>query len=76
MEMLLDFDEVLGLGLSKVLEMTKNESVPPEVTALAETREEARAAQEWDKADALRKEIETRGYIVKDTDEGFVLKRK
>lgn len=76
MEMLLDFDEVLGLGLSKVLDMTKSESVPPEVTALAETREEARAGQEWDKADALRKEIEARGYIVKDTDEGFVLKRK
>lgn len=75
-EMLLEFDAVLGLGLAKILEMKKSEGIPPEITALAETREEARASQEWEKADALRKEIESRGYVVKDTDEGFILKRK
>ncbi|MEK7095246.1 MAG: cysteine--tRNA ligase [Patescibacteria group bacterium] len=74
--LLLDFDKVLGLGLSGVLEMTKSEEIPPEVTALAETREEARASQEWNKADALRKEIEARGYVVKDNEEGYKLKKK
>lgn len=74
--LLLDFDRVLGLGLSGVLEMTKGEETPPEVVALAETREEARASQEWDKADALRKEIEARGYVVKDNEEGYKLKKK
>jgi cysteinyl-tRNA synthetase len=71
--LMLDFDKVLGLGLEAVLEMTKaqlEEGVPPEVTALVSAREEARQTKEWAKADALRQEIEARGYTVKDTDEG------
>jgi cysteinyl-tRNA synthetase len=71
--MLLDFDKVLGLGLHAVVDVQKEE-VPAEITALAEARQEARKNKEWDKADALRKEIEGRGYSVKDTDKGFELK--
>jgi len=76
-ELLLDFDTVLGLGLSNVLEMAGNQgdAIPKEIVALAETREEARVSKEWGKADALRVEIEKRGYVVKDTDEGYKLKR-
>lgn len=77
---LLDFDKVLGLGLSAVEELDDSpasaESLPPEIFALSETRDEARAAKDWQKADALRKEIESRGYEVKDTEEGSILKRK
>ncbi len=76
--LMLDFDKVLGLGLAGVLEMTKNETeiptdIPVEVTTLLEAREEARKGKEWDKADALRKEIESRGYKVKDTETGAKL---
>ncbi len=76
--LMLDFDKVLGLGLAAVLEMTKmevQEGVPAEVTALVSAREEARIGKEWEKADALRKEIEVRGYVVKDTEEGPEVKR-
>ncbi len=74
-ELLLEFDKVLGLGLAGVLAITKeamDESNPDmvEVTALAHAREDARKEKEWDKADALRKEIEARGYEVKDTEDG------
>ena len=76
--LLLDFDKVFGLGLHAVKDMkNKNElkdSIPAEVTALAEARNEARENKEWDKADALRKEIEERGYELKDSGEGFELK--
>lgn len=78
-ELLLDFDSVFGLGLGKVLEMSKNknsEETPTEIIALAEAREEARKNKEWDKADALRKEIESRGYIIKDIETGYQLKKK
>lgn len=71
--LLLDFDKVLGLGLDAVLEMTKaelEEGLPPEITALVSAREQARASKDWTQADALRKEIEARGYTVKDTDGG------
>lgn len=72
---LIDFDRVLGLGFEEMIPMSDAakaraiimaENIPPEVTVLAEAREEARNAKEWDKADALRAEIEERGYTVKD----------
>jgi cysteinyl-tRNA synthetase len=77
---LLDFDCVFGLGLSAIERLDDSpasiESLPPEIFALSETRDEARTAKDWRKSDALRKEIESRGYEVKDTDEGSVLKKK
>jgi cysteinyl-tRNA synthetase len=66
---LIDFDRVFGLKLDSVPE-TKEE-IPPEIKVLAETREEARKAKDWTKADALRKEIEERGFTVKDTPSGI-----
>jgi len=77
---LLDFDRVFGLSLSAVAKLddspTSIESLPPDIFALSETRDEARKAKDWQKSDALRKEIESRGYEVKDTEEGSVLKKK
>jgi len=68
---LLEFDRILGLNLKNVSSSVAKVEIPPEVTALAEAREEARKNKEWDKADALRKEIEERGYSIKDTEKGF-----
>jgi hypothetical protein len=47
-------------------------SSPPssEVLALVQTREAARAHGEWDTADALRKQIFSLGWLVKDTRDG------
>ena len=73
--LLLDFDKVFGLGLHAVVDIQKDE-IPAEVTVLAEAREEARKAKEFEKADALRKEIEDRGFEVKDESDGFELKKK
>jgi cysteinyl-tRNA synthetase len=71
---LLDFDKVFGLGLSVVKSM--KEPIPTEITVLAEERENARKNKEWEKADALRREIENRGFEVKDTPESFELSKK
>ena len=77
---LLDFDRVFGLGLAAVESLDDSaasiESLPPEIFALSEARQEAREAKDWTKADALRVEIESRGWQVKDTDDGSVLKKK
>jgi len=67
-----DFDKVLGLNLSQ-LPKIEEENIPPEVHALAEAREEARKEKDWTKADALRHEIESRGFEVLDTSDGFKL---
>jgi cysteinyl-tRNA synthetase len=72
---ILDFDRILGLNLGTVVKV-EEEKIPDEIFALAEAREEARKARDWVKADALRKEIESRGYDVLDTENGFELREK
>lgn len=72
---LLDFDRVFGLKLDTIPEQT-SEEIPQEIVALCEAREEARKNKDWDKADALRKEIENRGYIVKDGISGAEIHEK
>ncbi len=68
-ELLLEFDRVLGLRLGVA------EDAPLPVRRLAEEREAARRAKDWVKADQLRKEIFSQGWIVEDTRDGWRLKR-
>ncbi len=63
---LLDFDKVLGFGLSEL----KEDVIPEEVTKLATEREEARQEKDFQKSDDLRAKINSMGYEVKDTSEG------
>ncbi len=72
---ILDFDRVLGLNIESVphiaAPVADAKDVPLEITVLAEAREEARKAKEWAKADALRTEIQERGFDVIDSENGF-----
>ncbi len=72
---ILDMDRVLGLKLDTVQHVPE-EAVPSEITALVEAREEARAHKDWVKADALRQEIEARGFTLSDTKEGIKVQAK
>lgn len=71
----LDFDQVLGLNMNSLRSVTE-EAIPEEIHALAEAREVARKNRDWKQADALRNEIEGRGYEVRDTADGFKLRSK
>jgi cysteinyl-tRNA synthetase len=73
---LINFDKIFGLNLDTIKTDHSHEEIPAEIKALAEARESARQEKEWDKADALRLEIESRGYEVKDTPQGFSLESK
>lgn len=73
-ELLLDFDKVFGLGLNVAANIQTE--IPAEITALAEAREEMRKNKKWDEADAMRKEIESRGFEIKDVDGSFKLSQK
>lgn len=71
-------DQILGLDIenqSKILAEEMN-AVPDDIKKLAATREAARQAKDFAKADALRDEIHSAGYEVMDTDDGFILRRK
>ncbi len=63
---ILDFDKVFALGFENL----KEEIIPEEVLKLAKEREESRANKDFAKSDELRKEINSLGYEIKDTNEG------
>lgn len=66
-----DAETIWGVPFEK-----KTEQIPERVTLLAKEREQARAAKDWTKADALRAAIEQEGYTVKDLKDGFEIVHK
>ena len=79
---IINFDKIFGLNISslphdKLVNAAESPTdIPVEITVLAEAREEARKSKEWVKADAIRNEIQERGFDVIDTDKnpaGFVI---
>lgn len=74
-DLLIEFDEVLGLGLrtaEKILEELKpaQQDIPQAVTELVAARQTARDTKDWQTADSIRHELEKQGYLVKDTADG------
>ena len=61
---------VLGLLVQK-----KEEEAPAEALALLDQRQQARAAKDWAKADAMRDALKAMGYAVEDTKQGPKLKK-
>jgi cysteinyl-tRNA synthetase len=60
--------DVFGLA-----SLAAEQQAPPEVVELAERRQQARAARDFDAADRLRAEIEAAGWEARDVAEGFQL---
>ncbi|MBR4943606.1 MAG: cysteine--tRNA ligase, partial [Clostridia bacterium] len=54
-------------------ERKTEESIPAEVTAIAEERWQARLARDWAKSDELRDKLAGMGYAVKDSKTGYEL---
>lgn len=71
LDLLFQFDQVLGLQLSEV----KKEAIPAEVKKLAEERETARKAKNFNRSDELRKKILELGYGIEDIQEGYLIKK-
>jgi cysteinyl-tRNA synthetase len=62
-----------GLDLFGLGSLATREQAPPELLALAERRQAARAARDFGVADRLREEIEAAGWEVRDDPEGVTL---
>jgi len=71
---LLDFDKVFGLNFVKV----KKEKIviPDEIEKIRVRRKIARAAKDWKESDYLRNLSASKGYIIEDTPEGQIIKKK
>ena len=64
---ILDFDQVLGLGLRKLYK----KDIPEEIIILAKKREEYRENKNWAKSDEIRDIINEKGYEIKDGDQSY-----
>ncbi len=71
---LIKFDQVLGLKVEEVWKAAK--ILPDTVTELAKQRDQARTDKDFKKSDELRIAIESNGYLVEDTPNGTVIKKK
>jgi cysteinyl-tRNA synthetase len=49
--------------------------LPPEALAKARSRDEARAARDYARADSLRAELQAEGWIVEDGPDGTTIRR-
>lgn len=58
--------DVLGLDVSSDLQPT----IPSDVLALVRARDQARKEKDYARADAIREEIQQKGYVVEDTPHG------
>ncbi len=75
--LLLEADALLGIGLSddpeealSKLGLVAIDSLPADIQTMIDTRQAARAAQNWDESDRLRDALAIKGYSVKDTPTG------
>ena len=50
--------------------LPQKEIIPPEIAALAEKREQYRINRDWAGSDKIRSEIESKGWLIKDTVNG------
>ena len=87
---LMDGNEIGGAAAKKALDLfakfdtvlavcepdAQEEAIPAEIQALADERQAARKAKDWPRADALRAELDAKGWILEDTPKGPRLKRK
>lgn len=69
---ILDFDTVLGLDFEKNSKSKKvnQDDLDDEIKKLMEDRNEARNKKDFAQSDKLREEIESKGYVLKDTESG------
>ncbi len=68
----LEFDKIFGLDLKSI----KIIKIPEKIKKLAQQREIYREKKDWQKADIKRKEIESLGYYLEDTVNGFKIIKK
>ncbi len=70
LDVLYDFDRVLGLNLKQIAESAGTDELDSELAALIKEREQARTDKNWARADELRKQLAELGIVLKDVPGG------
>ena len=71
-----DFDQVLSLDLLKKEEKVINDDLKEYIETKIEERKQAKINKNFELADNIRKELENKGIIIKDTREGTIYEIK
>ena len=71
---ILFFDRILGLRLEQWQPV--QESIPADILALVQLRQDARREKRWADADALRQQVGEAGYEIEDTPQGARVRAK
>jgi cysteinyl-tRNA synthetase len=66
-------DTVLGVDFEGIRQRAASQTLPAEIEALRAERDAARKQKDFARSDELRRELQARGYEVKDTPAGTVL---
>ena len=66
---MIEFNRVLGF------DFVEKEEIPEEIKILAQNRWQAKQNRDFALADKLRKDILNKGYLIKDSKEGFVIEK-
>ena len=72
--LLTSWDAALGLDLERLAR--EGGELPQEVQALVRERDDARAAGDFDRSDAMRERLATLGYELMDTPQGTRVRRR
>lgn len=72
-EIMKSWDMVMGVMDWNILE---NLEIPEEITQLARERIEAKKNKDFTRADSLREEVESKGFVIIDNKDGFTLEKK
>ncbi|MFA6096397.1 MAG: cysteine--tRNA ligase [Candidatus Paceibacterota bacterium] len=73
-ETLLKFDRFFGFNLKNI--KTVSTEIPENIQKLSGERLEARKNKDWKRSDELRDLIEKKGFSIKDTKDGQIIKKK
>lgn len=72
-EVIKSWDAVMGVCDWSLLEIT---AIPDNIQKLAQERQEAKKNKDFNRADAIRKEVEDAGYIITDGKDGPIIEKK
>ncbi len=70
-----EINNIFGIIDFKKISVSLSNDIPAEIKKLVKTREEFRKDEEWQKADEIRQQIESRGYTIEDTEKGTKVKK-
>lgn len=75
-DLLVSFDEVLGLQLRTANSEQRTTKVPDDIQKLIDRRNQLRKEKKWEEADVIREELQKKGYEAKDTENGTIVRKK